>query len=152
MGIFIDFSKAFDTVNHTILLQKPCHYGVNCKELNWFKSYLTNRQQCVKLNTVISGYLPVTCGVSQGSILGPMLFLIYVNELPNILKQLNTILHADDTNLFYNSKPFSQETLDALNKDLGIFYQCTVTNKLTLNFSKTHAMTVPEIPACQTAK
>ena len=75
-----------------------------------------------------------------------------LNELLNIIKQFNTILYADDINLFYNSKPFSQETLDALNKDLGIFYQCTVTNKLTLNFSKTHAMTVPEIPACQTAK
>ena len=98
-GVFIDLEKAFDTVNHKILAGKLEFYGIRGVTNNWFVSYLSNRQQRVKLDSKKSSYLNVTCGVPQGSILGPLLFLIYINDMKNSVK--NFILHhfADDANL-----------------------------------------------------
>ena len=100
IGVFLDFSKAFDTVDHAILLCKLEHYGIRGNALSWFKSYLTDREQFVTFNGVSSATKLISCGVPQGSILGPLLFLIYINDLHAVCKNTFPILFADDTNLF----------------------------------------------------
>ena len=100
IGMFLDFSKAFDTVNHHILLEKLEYYGIRWSALAWFESYLANRQQYVTYNEVKSSCKTIKCDVPQGSILGPLLFLLYINDLANICKHTLPVLFTDDTNLF----------------------------------------------------
>ena len=102
-GIFIDLRKAFDTVNHNILLTKLEHYGIRDNMLSWFQSYLSNRKQYVSINGEQSESNEINCGVPQGSVIGPLLFLIYINDLPNISDVLKFYLYADDTNIYYES-------------------------------------------------
>ena len=99
IGIFIDFRKAFDTVDHEILLQKLHHYGIRGTANDWFRSYLTNRQQFVSIDGENSTLKLMSHGVPQGSVLGPLLFLIYINDLHNAIKYSKTRHFADDTNL-----------------------------------------------------
>ena len=105
VGLFLDLSKAFDTVNHHILLGKFKQYGFRGVALEWFKNYLTNRKQMVnRYKSVNSDTLVVSCGVPQGSILGPLLFLIYVNDISQSSSLLSFLLFTDDTNLFFGHK------------------------------------------------
>ena len=112
-GVFIDLQKAFDTVDHAILLQKPFHYGVRGIVTDWFSSYLINRVQTTQIGSHISEKQNTLCGVSQGSVLGPLLFLTYVNDhICNASNKLEFFLFADDTNLLYaNNNLKSLETV-----------------------------------------
>lgn len=102
--IFIDFKKAFDTINHSILLLKLHHYVVRGKVYKWFQSYLSNREQFVCVSGHDSDSLFVTCGVPQGFVLGPLLFLLCINDLPNASKFLTFHVFADDTSIYCSYK------------------------------------------------
>ena len=138
-GIFLDLSKAFDTIKHDILLDKMAHYGFRGIVLDWFKSYLTNRKQFVEYNNHTSTIRSINSGMPQGSILGPLGFIIYVNDIPNSVPDLSLILFADDTSAFTSHKDLS--TLNnIMNNGLSKLNTWFKSNKLSLNLKKTNYM------------
>jgi len=137
IGIFLDLSKAFDTINHNILLDKLYNYGIRGLANDWIRNYLTGRSQRVIFNNCSSRPTEVTCGVPQGSILGPLLFLLYINDLPNTTSIPHFILFADDTNiLFSHQDPKTLESM--INTELKIISNWFKLNKLSLNIKKTN--------------
>ena len=138
ISILIDLSKAFDTLDHNIMLSKLRHYGVTGIELDFFTSYLLGRVQYVEYSGVCSQKLPISTGVPQGSVLGPLLFLIYINDLPTVSNIFNILMYADDTTLFCNFDNTQNEF--TINNELDNVYRWLCSNKLSLNVSKTKYM------------
>ena len=136
LGVFIDLKKAFDTVNHAILLAKLEHYGVREGALGLLASYSRGREQYVVYGGVESGRSRVECGVPQGSVLGPLFFLLYVNDMVRVSGDLGFVLFADDTNLFAEAgDPDSLVTrVNGELAKLEVWFRC---NRLTLNLKKT---------------
>ena len=135
--MFLDFAKAFDTVNHNILLQKLNAYGVRGIVHDWFKSYLTDRKQMVKLGNIFSESKIIMCGVPQGSVLGPLSFLIYVNNMYISTNKLDFHLFADDTALYLSDKDINNLE-EKINTELLKITECLEINKLTSNVSKSN--------------
>ena len=133
--MYLDLCKAFDSVSHTKLLYKLHTYGISEKLWNWFKSYLHDRQQCVRVDNAISCFLPVLSGVPQGSILGPLLFLLYINDLPDCLETSIMYMFADDSKCIHIIWNFN-DTID-FQDDLNSVYLWSQTWKLKFNLSKT---------------
>lgn len=139
VGVFIDLKKAFDTINHDILLKKMERYGIRGVALNWLNSYIRNRQQFVQMGDHKSSHADITCGVPQGSVLGPLLFILYINDICSVSNILKFVLFADDTNVFCSGENL-QQLLEVTTTEISKLKLWFDVNKLSLNLSKTKLM------------
>ena len=139
--VFLDLKKAFDTVDHGVLLRKLELYGIKGNALKLVKSYLSNRSQVCRVSGSTSSKCTISCGVPQGSILGPLLFLIYVNDLPQCLDKTTARLFADDTNLTASGETITDVEI-IMNSELANIKEWLMTNKLSLNVAKTEFMLI----------
>ena len=140
--VMIDLKKAFDTVDHAILLKKLRMYGLDDSAVKWFENYLcSQRQQFTCINGLSSSVKNVTCGVPQGSLLGPLLFLLYTNDLPDEVKYCKLSLYADDTCLYYANNNL-YKIHERLNSDLKIISKWLNDNKLVINAKKCETMVI----------
>ena len=136
--VLLDLQKAFDTVDHSILLQELKAIGLEKPAVNWFKAYLSNRLQCVEIGDILSAPANVICGVPQGSILGPLLFLIYVNDMPSAVK-CKLLLYADDSALLEAGKSVD-DIQQRLSVELQSVREWLTDNKLSLHLGKTESI------------
>ena len=139
LAVFVDLRKAFDTVNHAILLDKLNHYGIRGVNLKWCTSYLEDRSQVTLANGIRSGAKSIACGVPQGLVLGPLFFIIYVNDMQSAVQEANSQLYADDT-VIYASGQSPDQAANKLQPALNLFTVWCKVNKLSLNVSKTKQM------------
>ena len=139
VGVFIDLKKAFDTVNHSLLIKKFKYYGIRGVASDFLESYLNNRMQYVQFKTEKSYRKHLSCGVPQGSILGPLLFILYINDMHKVSDLLHFIIFADDTNIFYlDRNPII--LIHTLNIELEKLTEWFKINKLSLNVGKSNYM------------
>ena len=131
--IFIDLS--FDTIDHNIVIRKLSNYGIEPSNLKWFESYLEDRSQKCYINGHLSNASPVTCGVPQGSILGPLLFLVYINDLPNCLNVASPRMFADDTSISVAAEKLV-DLENTINSELNNLNCWLKANRLSLNITK----------------
>ena len=141
LSVFVDFSKAFDTLSHDILLSKLHYYGFRGIVYDWFASYLSNRQQRVDFKGSISPVETINTGIPQGSVLGPLLFILYINDLINASKIFDVVLYADDATLLYSDSCINN-LFNVVNNELNNIFQWTCANKLSLNIDKTKYMVI----------
>ena len=139
--VFIDLKKVFDTVDHDILCKKLEYYGVQQRELCWFRSFLSNRKQFCRIDGVDSNVGEIEVGVPQGSCLVPLLFLIYINDLPQAVQHSSVTMYADDTSLCHQFRDLTWLN-EAINSDLKKLETWLQGNKLSLNVAKTHSMLI----------
>ena len=133
---YLDLKKAFDTVNHHILLEKMKHYGIKGTENDWFRSYLTERRQYTTIENDCSTLQEIFYGVPQGSVLGPLLFNLYINDLHQVIKHCSVFHYADDTNLLLINKSL-KKIVSYVNHDLALITDWLRANKISLNTNKT---------------
>ena len=137
IGLFLDLSKAFDSLDHHILLDKLYCYGMRGVVHKWFQSYLNNRKQFVSSNGFKSQLMTIKCGVPQGSILGPLLFILYVNDICNVSNRFNLILYADDTSVCMSNTDI-EVLQQQFTSELHKLAHWLEVNKLVLNINKTN--------------